>query len=171
MAQRLKVQVGPLASLSGLRIWCCCEGWCRSQSQLGCGIAVAVVWSRRYSSTSAPSLGTSICRTCGHKNQKQNKQKQNSQSNGGLCWQKHRDEGLTSLYVIWLWLTTTKPKPWTPCWLDCISGTFQEPLSSHLASPVLGPWPACVAATSAAGVSSVWALVILRRAQPTVSLT
>ena len=32
-----------LASLSGLRIWRCCELWCRSQMRLGSGIAVAVV--------------------------------------------------------------------------------------------------------------------------------
>ena len=31
------------ASLSGLRIWRCCELWCRSQAQLGSGVAVAVV--------------------------------------------------------------------------------------------------------------------------------
>ena len=32
-----------LASLSGLRIWCCCELWCRLQTLLGSGVAVAVV--------------------------------------------------------------------------------------------------------------------------------
>ena len=35
--------VRALASLSGLRIRCCCELWCRSQTRLGSGIAVAVV--------------------------------------------------------------------------------------------------------------------------------
>ena len=30
-------------SLSGLRIWYCHKLWCRSQMQLGSGIAVAVV--------------------------------------------------------------------------------------------------------------------------------
>ena len=39
--KRLRVQ--SLASLSGLRIRCCCELWCRSQTQLGSGIAVALV--------------------------------------------------------------------------------------------------------------------------------
>ena len=38
---RLRVQF--LASLSGLRIWRCCELWCRLQMQLGYGIAVAAV--------------------------------------------------------------------------------------------------------------------------------
>ena len=31
------------ASLSGLRIWHCRELWCRSQTWLGSGVAVAVV--------------------------------------------------------------------------------------------------------------------------------
>ena len=35
-----RVQVRPLASLSGLRIWCSCKLWCRSQMQLGSGVAV-----------------------------------------------------------------------------------------------------------------------------------
>ena len=35
--------VQSLALLSRLRIQCCCELWCRSQTQLGSGIAVAVV--------------------------------------------------------------------------------------------------------------------------------
>ena len=35
--------VRSLASLSGLRIWCCCELWCRSQMLLGSCIAVAVL--------------------------------------------------------------------------------------------------------------------------------
>ena len=42
MAQQKRIQVGNmrlwvryLASLSVLRIWCCCELWCRSQTRLG----------------------------------------------------------------------------------------------------------------------------------------
>ena len=38
-----KMQVGSLASLSGLRIPCGRELWCRSQTQLGSGVAVALV--------------------------------------------------------------------------------------------------------------------------------
>ena len=34
---------GALASLSGLRIWCCHELWPKSQTRLRSGIAVAVV--------------------------------------------------------------------------------------------------------------------------------
>ena len=37
-----RLWVRSLASLSGLSIWCCRELWCRSQMQLGSGIAVAV---------------------------------------------------------------------------------------------------------------------------------
>ena len=35
--------VRSLVSLSGLRIWCCCELWCRSQMRLGSCVALAVV--------------------------------------------------------------------------------------------------------------------------------
>ena len=34
----MRMQVGSLASLSGLRIWCCHELWCRSQMWLGSGV-------------------------------------------------------------------------------------------------------------------------------------
>ena len=37
-----KMQVLSLASLSGLRIHCYCEMWCKSQMQLGSCMAVAV---------------------------------------------------------------------------------------------------------------------------------
>ena len=37
-------QVQSLALLSELRIWHCHELWCRSQTRLGSGIAVAVVY-------------------------------------------------------------------------------------------------------------------------------
>ena len=40
----MKTRVRSLALLSGLRIWHCCELWCRSQMRLGSGIAVA--WHR-----------------------------------------------------------------------------------------------------------------------------
>ena len=36
------MQVGSLATLSGIRIWCCRETWCRSQMGLGYHVAVAV---------------------------------------------------------------------------------------------------------------------------------
>ena len=39
----MRLRVGFLASLSGLRIWHRLEPWCRSQTQLGSGVAVAVV--------------------------------------------------------------------------------------------------------------------------------
>ena len=49
VAQRKQIQLGTmrfrvqsLAWLSGLRIQCCHELWCRSQTGLGSGIAVAV---------------------------------------------------------------------------------------------------------------------------------
>lgn len=62
-------------SLSGLRIWHCRELWCRSQTQLGPGIAVAVVKVGSYSSNLTPSLGTSICHRCGLKKQTNKKKR------------------------------------------------------------------------------------------------
>ena len=57
----IRTRVRSLASLSGLRIWRCCELRCRLQTRLGSGVAVALVWAGSYSSGSIPSLGSSIC--------------------------------------------------------------------------------------------------------------
>ena len=38
-----RLQVQSLASLSGLRIWCCYDLWCRLQMWLRTGATVAVV--------------------------------------------------------------------------------------------------------------------------------
>ena len=65
---------GSIPGLSGLRIQCCPELPCRSQLQLGSGIAVAVAYASSCSTYSAPSLGTSICCGCGPKKDKTNKQ-------------------------------------------------------------------------------------------------
>ena len=54
-------------SLSELKIYCCPELQCRLQTQLGSGVAVAVVGAGSCSSNSTPSLGTSICHGCGPK--------------------------------------------------------------------------------------------------------
>ena len=48
--------VRSLASLSGLRIHCCHELWCRSQTWLGSGVAVAVAQASGYGFDSTPSL-------------------------------------------------------------------------------------------------------------------
>ena len=69
------MQVQSLASLSGLRIWRCCELCCKLQTWLGSRIAVAVVWAGTYRSDSTPSLGTSMCQECRPEKQKQ-RQKQ-----------------------------------------------------------------------------------------------
>ena len=52
----MRMWVRSLASLGGLRIWCCQDLWCRSQMWLGFHIAVTVVlagsctsaWERPY---------------------------------------------------------------------------------------------------------------------------
>ena len=59
-----------LASLSGLRIWCCPELWGRSQTRLRSHVAVAVVEASSCSSDWTLSLGTSIRLGCGPKDKK-----------------------------------------------------------------------------------------------------
>ena len=39
----MRLRVRFLALFSGLRVWCCRELWCRLQTWLGSGVAVAVV--------------------------------------------------------------------------------------------------------------------------------
>ena len=67
------------ALFSGLRIQHCCELWCRSQTWLGSGVAVAVALASSYSSNSTSSLGTSICHHCGPKKTKK-KDKKNKET-------------------------------------------------------------------------------------------
>ena len=55
----VRLQVWSLASLSGLRIGCCCELRCRLQTWFRSCVAVAAAGS--YSFDLTPSLGTSIC--------------------------------------------------------------------------------------------------------------
>ena len=71
----MRTQVRSLDSLSGLRIWYYCELWCRFQTWLGSGDAVAVAQASGYSSDLNPSLGTSICHECGQKKRKRKKKK------------------------------------------------------------------------------------------------
>ena len=59
--------VRSLASLSGLRIRCGRELWCRLQMRLGSGVAVALALAGSYSSDLTPSLGISVCHGCGPK--------------------------------------------------------------------------------------------------------
>ena len=53
-------------SLTGLRIWHCCELRCRSQMQLRSCVASAMVQASRCSSNLTPSLGTSKNPSPGH---------------------------------------------------------------------------------------------------------
>ena len=91
MAQRqqtllgtMRLQVLSLASLSGLRIRCCRELWCRLQTQLGSGVVVALAQASSYSSYWTPSLGTSKCCGWGPKKNKQTN-KQKKFWNAGKC--------------------------------------------------------------------------------------
>lgn len=69
----MRTQVRFLALHHGLRIWRCGELWCRWQTQLGPGVAVAVVEAGGYSANWTPSLGTPVCLWCGPKKTKDNK--------------------------------------------------------------------------------------------------
>ena len=82
--------VQSLASLPGLRIQHCREVRCRSQTQLGCGIAVAVVEAGSCSSDWTPSLGPSMCHRCGHKKTNNNKERDSSAALGILLDQHTR---------------------------------------------------------------------------------
>ena len=66
----MRVWVQFLASLRGLRIWCCHKLWHRLQMWFESGVAVAVVQASNCSSDSTPSLGTSICYRCSCKKKK-----------------------------------------------------------------------------------------------------
>ena len=72
--------------LSGLTTQCCRELQCRSQMQLGSGVAVALAQAAGYSSNWTPSLGTSMCR--GKRPQKKAKK-----------GQKKKKKNLTILYL------------------------------------------------------------------------
>ena len=66
----MRMWVQSLALFSGLRIWHCCELWCRSTMWLRSVVAVAVVEGSSCSSNLTPRLGTSICHVCGPKKTK-----------------------------------------------------------------------------------------------------
>ena len=56
----MRMRIRSLASLSGLRIWHCCELWYKLQKWLGSGMAMGVAKAgSRCSFDSAHSLGTS----------------------------------------------------------------------------------------------------------------
>ena len=63
--ETMRLQVQSLVSLSGLRIGCCHELWCRSQTWLRYGCSPDLT----------PRVGTSICHRCIPKKQKNKNQK------------------------------------------------------------------------------------------------
>ena len=73
MAQWLTNLTRTLALLSGLRMRCCPELWCRLQTRLGSRIAVALVQAGGNSSDQTPSLRTSMCHGCGPRKDKKKK--------------------------------------------------------------------------------------------------
>ena len=73
----MRLQVRSLASLSALKIWHCRELWCKSQTRLGSGIAMALAQASNCSSDSIPSLGTSICLGCSPRKDKKRQKRKN----------------------------------------------------------------------------------------------
>ena len=72
--------VQSLALLSGLRIWCCHELWCRSKIRLGSWVASAVALAGRCSPDSSPSLGTYVWCRCSPKKTKKKGGKERRQA-------------------------------------------------------------------------------------------
>ena len=100
MAQRkwiwltsMRTQVRSQASLSGLRLRCCYELWCRSQMRLKSSISVALVQDSVYSSDSTPRLRTFICQWCGSKKTRKKIK--------GQIYKTKNPEMLLSIYRIW----------------------------------------------------------------------
>ena len=76
----MRLQDQSLVLLSGLRIRCCCELWCRSQTLLGSGVAVALAQVGSNSSHQTLSLGTSICHGSGPRKGKKDKKKKKKEN-------------------------------------------------------------------------------------------
>ena len=70
-----EVVVQSLDSLSELRIQHCHKLWCRSETRLGFGIAVALAQAGGNSSNQTSSLGISICHRCSPQKTKDKKRK------------------------------------------------------------------------------------------------
>ena len=69
----VRLQVPSLASLRGLRIRCCWELWCRSQTGLGSRFALSMVTAGSGIPHWPPPLGTSISRKCTPEKKKKKK--------------------------------------------------------------------------------------------------
>ena len=126
----MRLRVRFLASLSGLRIWHCCELWDRSQMWLRSGVAVAVVWASSYSSDETPSLGTSICHRCGPKKKKKKERKR----------KKKRSVYLKDWKGDSFWRATQSPlQGSTCCWETCPTPKTTSTSDGCLAKAVLFP--------------------------------
>ena len=67
----LRIRVGSLALLNGLRAWHCHKLWHRLQMVLRSSVSMAVVYTS-CSSYSTPGLGTSMCYWYGYKKKNKN---------------------------------------------------------------------------------------------------
>ena len=100
----MRSRVRSLASLSGLRIWHCHALWCRLQTRLRSGIAVAMAQAGSKSSDYIPNLGTSVCRWRSPERTKDKRQKKKK---------KKMEIGLApaSYKILW-WLDIRGPRVW-----------------------------------------------------------
>ena len=127
----MRMQVWSLALFSGLRIQCYCELWCRWQMQLGSWIAVTVAKASGYSSDSALSLGTSICRGWGPKKTKRPKKRKNlkNASQSSCC-------GASGSAVSW--------EHWDAGWIPGLTQWVKDLVLLQLRSQLWlesDPWP------------------------------
>ena len=95
--ETMRLLVRSLASLSGLRIPCCRERWCRSKIWLRCGIAVAVAQASSYSSDQTPSLENPICCRYGPKKPKKKKKKNPKNEKTKISLKVSRNIGLIQM--------------------------------------------------------------------------
>ena len=126
----VRTQVQFLALLSGLRIQCCRELWCRWQMRLGSCIAVAVGQASGCSSNLTPGLGTSMCCGCSPEKMKKKKNKTTYYLTPWI-WNSRKGEVTPRASKQWAGITEKDHKetsdwwkcsiPWLCCWLqDCI---------------------------------------------------
>ena len=94
----MKRQIQSLASISGLRIQCHRELWCRLQTQLGSRVAVAVASSCSFDSTL--SLGTFKCHRCSPKMLKRKKERKEGKKEGRK--EERKKERKNPASVAWL---------------------------------------------------------------------
>ena len=96
----MKMHVPSLALLPGLRIWHCCELWCRLKMWFGSWVAVAMEGAGGYSSDSTLRVGLCICHELNPEKQKKKKREREKKKKKKtfLC-QKYKWNNLNVMYT------------------------------------------------------------------------